>query len=399
MSKIRHCFGNSVSNCCISSVLLCTKYFSTRRISSFTKISNHATKITYQKCIKSIPLRFGGIYPFFSVVSNCIGDDKYLSTHTSPKQHALREEDLNRILSGIEKNPILGKETCHCYIEKLSKSSNLLDAVRLLQSLRDKQVFLFPKTYNILLIAVGEGNHFELLSQIFKDLLISSNFLLGQDSYSNLAKAFLKSTDTVPVLKLVKEVSELTFQRSATVINRIISSFDKSGQIDTALLIFDHMKDLKCKPDTITYNTILAILGRAGRVDELLHHFASMKETNMVPDIISYNTLITSLQKLGRMDMCLVFLQEMCDRGLKPDLRTYTALIEGFGRLGHAEEALRLLRDMKTRGVRPSIYIYRGLISNLKKIGKFELVINLEAEMNSSFSDLIGPEDFKRKYR
>ncbi|XP_026425146.1 pentatricopeptide repeat-containing protein At1g11900-like isoform X1 [Papaver somniferum] len=399
MSKIRHCLGISVSNCCISSVLFCSKYFSTRRVSSFTKISNHTSKVSYQKYIKSLPLRFGGVYPFFSVISISVGDYQYLSTQTSPGEHALTEEDLNRILSEIEKNPILGKEACHCYIEKLSKSSNLLDAVRLLQSLRDKQVFLFPKTYNILLIAVGEGNHFELLSQIFKDLLISSNFLLGQDSYSNLAKAFLKSTDTVHILQLVKEVSELTFQGSATVMNRIISSFDKSGQIDTALLIFDHMKDLKCKPDTITFNTVLAILGRAGRVDELLHQFSSMKETNMVPDVVSYNTLITSLRKLGRMDLCLVFVQEMCERGLKPDLRTYTALIEGFGRLGHTEEALRLLGDMKTRGVCPSIYIYRGLISNLKKIGKFELAINLEAEINSSFSDLIGPKDFKRSYR
>ncbi|MCL7032691.1 hypothetical protein MKW94_013697 [Papaver nudicaule] len=386
-----------VSNCCIRRI--CSKYFSTRGISSFSKLSNHTSKIKYQKCVKSIPLRFGGIYPFFSVVSNYIGGYQYLSTQTSPKEHALTEDDLNRILSEIEKNPILGKETCHCYIEKLSKSSNLLDAVRLLQNLRDRQVFLFPKTYNILLIAVGEGNHFELLSQIFKDLLMSSNFLLGQDSYSNLAKAFLKSTDTVHILKLVKDVSELTFQTSTTVMNRIISSFDKSGQIDTALLIFDHMKDLNCKPDTITYNTVLAILGRAGRVDEMLHQFASMKESNMVPDIISYNTLITSLRKLGRMDLCLVFLQEMCGRGLKPDLRTYTALIEGFGRLGHTEEALRLLRDMKTSGVRPSIYIYRGLVNNLKKTGKFEQAISLEAEMNSSFSDLIGPKDFKGNYR
>ncbi|XP_026425147.1 pentatricopeptide repeat-containing protein At1g11900-like isoform X2 [Papaver somniferum] len=326
MSKIRHCLGISVSNCCISSVLFCSKYFSTRRVSSFTKISNHTSKVSYQKYIKSLPLRFGGVYPFFSVISISVGDYQYLSTQTSPGEHALTEEDLNRILSEIEKNPIL-------------------------------------------------------------------------DSYSNLAKAFLKSTDTVHILQLVKEVSELTFQGSATVMNRIISSFDKSGQIDTALLIFDHMKDLKCKPDTITFNTVLAILGRAGRVDELLHQFSSMKETNMVPDVVSYNTLITSLRKLGRMDLCLVFVQEMCERGLKPDLRTYTALIEGFGRLGHTEEALRLLGDMKTRGVCPSIYIYRGLISNLKKIGKFELAINLEAEINSSFSDLIGPKDFKRSYR
>ncbi|OVA02203.1 Pentatricopeptide repeat [Macleaya cordata] len=349
--------------------------------------------------IESIPPRLGRIYPFFAVTSNCIGNYQLITTQASAEEQVLTEEDLNHILSEIENNPVFGRETCTCYIEKLSRSGNFLDAARLMQGLRDKQVFLSPNTYNILLVAAGEGNHFDLLSPIFKDLLLSCNFLLGQDSYSNLAKAFSKSTDTIPLLKIVREVSELTFPRSATVINRIISGFAKSGQIDKALLIFDHMKDLKCKPDLITYNTVLAILGRAGRVDELLLEFASMKEANIVPDIISYNTLLNSLRKMGRFNLCLVFLQEMGEIGLEPDLRTYTALIEGFGRSGRTEEALGLLDEMKRRGVRPSIYIYRALISNLKKIGKFELAMNLEAEMNSSISDLVGPKDFKRNYR
>ena len=112
----------------------------------------------------------------------------------------------------------------------------------------------------------------------------------------------------------------MIFPRSATVVNRIILAFAECGQIDNALLIFDHLKSLKCKPDLFTYNTVLGILGRVGCADEMLHEFAFMKEANVVLDIVSYNTLINSLRKLGKLDLCLVFLKEMEERGFKPDL-------------------------------------------------------------------------------
>ncbi|GFY99074.1 hypothetical protein Acr_13g0004750 [Actinidia rufa] len=253
---------------------------------------------------------------------------------------------------------------------------------------RNKHIYLSSNAYNLLLEAAGESNDIGLVSQSFKDLLVFGE-PISSISYFNLAKAFKTRNDAVLLLGFIKEVSELTFPRSATVANRIILAFAECGQIDNALLIFDHMKSLKCKPDLFTYNTVLGILGRVGRADEMLHEFASMKETNVVPDIVSYNTLINSLRKLGRLDLCLVFLKELEERGFEPDLRTYTALIESFGRSGNVEESLRLFNEMKCRCIRPSIYIYRSLINNIKKMGKTELAMTLLEEMNTSQADLV----------
>ncbi|KAK9285199.1 hypothetical protein L1049_024387 [Liquidambar formosana] len=348
--------------------------------------------------ITSIPIGVSWVWPLFSILSKSIGTFQLVSTQASPDEEEVTDEAFNQILSAIENDPISCREICSIYIDKLCKVGNLSTATRLLQSLRCKHIFLSPSAYNLLLAAAGEGNDIDLLSQTFKDLLTSRQSL-SSTSYLNLAKAFLKENDCVLLLKFVREISELTFPRSAIVVNRIIYAFAKCMQIDKALLIFDHMKSLKCKPDLITYNTVLEILGRAGRVDEMLHEFASMKEANMVPDIISYNTLINSLRKVGRLDLCLVFFREMGESGLEPDLRTYTALIESFGRLGNIEESLRLFSEMKQRRIRPSIYIYRSLINNLKKMGKLDLAMTFSEEMNSCLSDLVGPKDFKRKYR
>ena len=351
-----------------------------------------------QNFISAIPLKVSWLFPFFSILSKSIGSYQLLATQASPDEEFVPDEFLNQILSAKERSPEVSSEKlCTTYIDKLLKAGNPSGAAKLLQSLHEKHIFLSSNAYDLLLVAASEANSIGLLSQIFMDILVF-NKPLSSTSYLNIARAFTKTDDSV-LLKFVREVSELTFPRNATILNRIIHAFAECSQIDKSLVIFDLMKSLKCKPDLITYNTVLWILGRAGRLDEMLHEFSSMGVANIAPDIISYNTLLNSLQKFGRLDLCSVFFREMGENGLKPDLRTYQALIEGFGRSGNLEEALRLFAEMKQGHIRPSIYIYRSLINYSKKMGKVELAMSLSEEMNACLPDLIGPKDFKQKNR
>jgi pentatricopeptide repeat protein len=310
------------------------------------------------------------IEPFFDTISNFIGNYQLLATQASPEEEVTAEV-LNQILTTIENAPKPNGEICTAYVDKLCEAGNLSAAARLLQSLRDKHIFRSPKAYNLLLGAASERHDIELLSQVFKDLLVSQGSL-SSTSYLYVAKAFAKTSDGIQLLRFVKEVSAMT-SPSATVINRIIFAFAECGQVDKALLIYDLIKSLSCKPDLITYNTILDVLGRAGRTDEMLHEFASMKGAGIVPDFVSYNTLLNNLRKVGRLDLCLVYFRDMGENGV--------------------------FKEMKLRQIRPSIYVYRSLIKNLKKIGKLELAMKYLEEMNSCLTDLAGPNDFKRRRR
>ncbi|XP_043716119.1 pentatricopeptide repeat-containing protein At1g11900 [Telopea speciosissima] len=374
-----------------------SSYFFIEKKSLHTKFAKETSNKASQNYFASIKQGLEQLWPLFSILGKSPNNYRFVATRASPEQE-VRVEGLNQILSVAETDSFPSTETCIIYLEKLCRGGNLSDAAKLLQHLRVKQIFLSPNTYDLLLRTAGEQNDFDLLSQIFKDLLLSGKPICW-DTYYSLANAFSKATDTSVLLKFVSEVLELIFPNSATVINRILVAFSEHKLVDKALLIFNHMKSLKCKPDLFTYNTVLVILGRAGRMDDMLHEFASMKEASMVPDIVSYNTLINSLRKMGRLDLCLVFFQEMAERRIEPDLRTYTALIDSFGLSGNVKEALRLFDDMKKKQISPSIYIYRSLISNLKRVGKLELAMRLSEEMDSSASNLVGPKDFKRKRR
>ncbi|XWS68579.1 hypothetical protein CRYUN_Cryun04dG0102400 [Craigia yunnanensis] len=345
----------------------------------------------------SIPVGFPCIRLFYPIVSKIIGNYNSLATQAAPDEEEVTDEVLNQILDTYQNTPKSSRERCNAYVHKLCKAGNLSMAIRLLQSLRDKNIFI-PNAYNTLLAAAAERNQIDLSFQIFKDLLVFHG-PLNSTCYLNLARSCDKTNDCTALVTYVKQVSELAFPSSTTVINRIIFAFSECRQIEKALLIFNQIKSFGCKPDLITYNTILDILGRAGRVDEMVHEFTSMKEAGFVPDFITYNTLLNNLRKVGRLDMCLVFFRKMSDSGVEPDLLTYRAMIETFGRSGNTEEALRLFSEMKQRQIRPSIYIYRSLIDILKKAGKVDLALSFLEEMNSSLSDLAGPEDFKRKRR
>lgn len=375
-----------------------------RRILNFNKLLLYPLQGCRSRhqinCVTSSSVKISWIWPFLAILSNPIGNYQLvpLSSQASSSEEEVVDEVLNQILSDIEINPSSSKEICTFYIEKMCRAKNLSVAARLLQSLRDKQIFLNLHAYNLLLAAAGEENDVDLVSQVFKDVLFS-NESISSTSFLNLAKAFAKTPDSVLLLRFVREVSELTFPRSVAVVNRIIFAFAEYGQVDKALLVFNHVKNLKCKPDLVTYNTVLGILGRTSRIDEMLHEFGSMKEAKIDPDIISYNTLLNSLRKVGRLDLCLAYWKEMGERGVKPDLRTYTAMIESFGRSGNVEESLRLFDEMKLKKIRPSIYIYRSLINYLKKMGKLELAMSFAEEMKACLPDLVNPKDFKRKDR
>lgn len=347
-----------------------------------------------------LSVKFSWICPIFLILSTPTVSYQVasLSTQASSSEKEVVDEVLSQILSAIEINPSSSKVICTFHIEKLCKAKKLSCASRLQQSLHNNHIFLSPHAYNLLLEAAGEENDVDLLLQVFKDALFSG-VLMNSTSFINLAKGFTKITDSVLLLRFVRELSELTFPRSATVLNRIIAAFAACGEVDKALVLYNHIKTLKCKPNLVTYNTVLGILGRTGRIDEMLQEFGFMIEAKIVPDIITYNTLLNNLQKVGRLDLCLELWKEMNERGIQADLRTYTAMIEGFGRSGKIEQSLRLFHEMKFKQIRPSIYIYRSLVNYLKKMGKLELAITLAEEMNARLPELVSPEDFKKKDR
>ncbi|KAG6419514.1 hypothetical protein SASPL_121736 [Salvia splendens] len=325
-----------------------------------------------------------------SVLSNSVGN-RVLSTQIS-------HEILNRILAAGEDSSSSSsrEELCVGHIRKLCAAGNFTVAARIPRILRDKHIFIGPSVYNYILEVAEGKNDIDMLSHVFKDLLVSCGSV-GLDSYLVVARGFRKQNSRAMLLDFVRELCEMDLPRMDIVLNRFIYALGKCGHPDGALLVFEDMKGSGCRPDLVTYNTVLAIFGRLGRVDDMLCVFASMREIGLAPDIFTYNTILNSLRKMGRLDLCIVHFREMTERGIQPDLMTFKALIESLGRSGNIEEALEIFEEIKSRQIRPSVPIYRALIFSLKKMGKMELALKFSNEMNDLIRDLYGHENNRNK--
>ncbi|KAL2245812.1 pentatricopeptide repeat-containing protein At1g11900 [Sesamum indicum] len=348
-----------------------------------------------QGFVKHSPIRVSWVWPF-SVLSNSIGSRLSLSTQVFVEETA--DEVLNQILAAGQDHSVSREEVCLSYIRNLCAAGNLLAAAKIPKNLRGKHIFLGPRAYDCLLEAADRKNDIDILSQVFKDLLVSCASVRFT-SYLIVARALGKRNDPAMLLNFIRDVCEMDFPRIDVVLNRVIFALAKCGHVDNALFVFDHMKSLKCKPDLFTYNTVLAILGRLGRVDDMLREFTFMKTVDLVPDIVTYNTVLNSLRKMGRLDLFMVHFKEMSDRGVQPDALTFKALIESLGRSGNIEEALKVFDEMKYKQIRPSIHIYRALIFSLKRMGKMELALRFSTEMNKLFQDSVLPRDFQYENR
>lgn len=338
--------------------------------------------------VKTIQIRVSRVSAL-SVLSNSVGNRLSLSTQVSPEETT--DEILNQILAaGEDSSSSSREELCVGCIRKLCAAGNFMVAARIPRLLRDKHIFVGPRVYNYILEAAERKNDIDMLSQVFKDLLVSFGSV-GLDSYLVVARGFGKQNSRAMLLNFIKEVREMELPRVDIVLNRFVYALGKCGHPEDALLVFENMKSSGCRPDLVTYNTVLSILGRLGRVDDMLRVFASIKAVGLAPDIFTYNTILNSLRKMGRLDLCMMHFREMTDRGIQPDLFTFKALIESLGRSGNIEEALKIFEEMKYRQIRPSIPIYRALIFSLKKMGKMELALKFSNEMNDLIRASVVP--------
>ncbi|CAK8536474.1 unnamed protein product [Lathyrus sativus] len=321
-------------------------------------------------------------------------------TEASLDKESVTSEILKEFRAIVENAPASSAKVCYAYIDKICKTGNLSAVSQMLQILYNKNIVVSPNVYNLVLVEAIQNNDIDLSFQVLKKLLLSGESP-SATSCIKFARAFRYVNHSVELLRFLKEiVSETSCSSISSFINKTIFAFAKSGQKDSALVIFGLLKRQNDSVlDLITYNIVLDILGHMGRVDEMLDVFASLKKIGFVPDTISYNTLINGLGKVGRSDLCFAYFEEMKKSGNKPNLLTYTALIDTFGGAGNIEESLKLFREMKLKGILPSIQIYRSLIHNLTKIEKIELATELLGEMNSSSTSLPGPRDFKTKRR
>ncbi|XP_065857149.1 pentatricopeptide repeat-containing protein At4g16835, mitochondrial [Euphorbia lathyris] len=143
--------------------------------------------------------------------------------------------------------------------------------------------------------------------------------------------------------------------------NKTITSYIRSGDLDSALTVFHNMK----VRTTVTWNSILAAYSKKrGKINEAQQLFDKIPE----PDTISYNTMLACYIHNSDMETARNFF----DRIPNKDTASWNTMISGFAQKGQMEKATELFYMMPNKNV----VTWSAMISGFIACGDLDSGVN-----------------------
>lgn len=152
-----------------------------------------------------------------------------------------------------------------------------------------------------------------------------------------------------------------------TVNNGLMDMYAKSGNLDSALKLFDSMR----RKDLFSWNIMISGLALNSRGKDALVVFDSMVESGMDPNEVTFLSVLSACSHAG----LVAEGERLFDRfvnvyHMKPWIEHFGCMVDLFVRAGALEKALWLVERMP---MKPDAVIWRSLLVACIEHGNFEL--------------------------
>ncbi|KAJ4843837.1 hypothetical protein Tsubulata_047104 [Turnera subulata] len=236
--------------------------------------------------------------------------------------------------------------------------------------------------YNsMMLVLMQEGGHHEKIHELYNEMCNDGDCFPDTVTYSVLISAFAKLGRDDSALRLFDEMKDNGRHPTAKIYTTLMGIYFKSGMVEKALSLVEEMKQKGCSPTVYTYTELVRGLGKAGRVDDAYSVFLNMLREGCRPDVVLINNLINVLGKVGRLEDALKLFDQMGTWGCTPNVVTYNTVIKVLFE-APASEAVLWFEKMKADGIAPSSFTYSILIDGFCKTNRVEKALLLLEEMD-----------------
>ncbi|XP_072983859.1 pentatricopeptide repeat-containing protein At3g16010 [Typha latifolia] len=237
--------------------------------------------------------------------------------------------------------------------------------------------------YNSMIIMLMQEGHHEKVHELYNEMCNDGHCFPDTVTYTALISTFCKLGRADSAVRLFEEMKENRMQPPARMYTTLISMFFKSENVEEALSLFREMRDQCCIPNVFTYTELIKGLGKAGRVDEAYDFFLEMQQEGCRPDTVLMNNMINILGKAGRLDDAIRLFEEMETLQCIPTVVTYNTVIKAlFESKSHASDVASWFEKMKQKGIAPSSFTYSILIDGFCKTNRVEKALMLLEEMD-----------------
>ncbi|CAK8538959.1 unnamed protein product [Lathyrus sativus] len=233
----------------------------------------------------------------------------------------------------------------------------------------------------------GDANHaLQLFSEMFKinNCIVPNDFTIS---------CVLMACARLAALRFGRQIHAYVLRRSRIdsdvlfVANCLIDMYSKSGDVDTARVVFDNMP----KRNAVSWTSLLTGYGLHGRSEDALRVFDEMREVALVPDGITFLVLLYTCSHSGMTNCGIdLFYRMSKDFGVDPGAEHYACMVDLLGRAGRLAEAMRLINDMP---MEPTPVVWVSLLSACRihsnvELGEFaaKRLLELEADNDGSYT-------------
>ncbi|XP_017227669.1 pentatricopeptide repeat-containing protein At4g14170 [Daucus carota subsp. sativus] len=215
---------------------------------------------------------------------------------------------------------------CGC----LSVAQNVFD-----NSIRDEV------SYNTLIIGYSQ------LSDCLKAITLFTEMgLIGMKHDSVSYMGALSACANISAAKQGKEIHGLAvrklFHMHLFVANSLLDFYTKCGRIDLARKVFDHIP-IK---DVASWNTMILGYGMLGEFDTAINLFEIMKEDGIKCDSVSYIAVLSACSHGGFVEKGKQYFNEIYALGIGPNQTHYACMVDILARAGLMEEAVKFIKSM-----------------------------------------------------
>ncbi|CAA0820996.1 Pentatricopeptide repeat-containing protein [Striga hermonthica] len=146
------------------------------------------------------------------------------------------------------------------------------------------------------------------------------------------------------------------FASDVSVNNGILDMYGKSGNLDSALKLFDRMR----RKDLFSWTTMISGLALNGKGKHALVVFDSMVRSGFIPNEVTFLSVLSACSHAGLVDDGeRLFDSFMNSYKMKPRIEHFGCMVDLFVRAGHLEKAIRLIEGMP---LKPDAIIWRSLL-------------------------------------
>ncbi|KAF7827539.1 pentatricopeptide repeat-containing protein [Senna tora] len=232
----------------------------------------------------------------------------------------------------------------------------------------------------------GDANH---ALQLFSEMFEVDNSIKPNDYTLSCA---LVACARLAALRFGKQIHAYVLRNRYDsvmlfVANCLIDMYSKSGDVDTARIVFDNMQ----ARNSVSWTSLMTCYGMHGQGEEALLVFDEMRKVGLVADGITFLVVLYACSHSGMVDRGIDYFYRMSkDFGVSPKEEHYACMVDLLGRAGRLGEAMKLIESMP---MEPTPVVWVALLSSCRIHSNVELgeyaankLLELESENDGSYT-------------